>query len=98
MVQKDAIQLTQKREIGPPYNAFLGKNAPCVNNLHPFSEIGICYVLRLGYNRTNNKGRIGLYINSPINHPQHTFKFYHPCAKKYLPQKRSMDRTYVGKV
>ena len=38
-VQKDAILLTRGREIGPPYNAFFGKNALYIDNLHPFGGI-----------------------------------------------------------
>ena len=55
-VQKDAILYTRGQNTGPPYNAFFGKNAPYVEDLHPFGEIGICYIPNLGYNRTNNRG------------------------------------------
>ena len=61
---------------------FSKKNAPYVEDLHPFGEIGICYIPSLGYNRTSNKGRVGLYLNLPINHPRHTFKFFNPYTKK----------------
>ena len=67
-VQKDAILHTRGRETGPPYNAFFGKNIPYVEDLHPFWEIRIYYIPNLGYNRTNNRVRIGLYLNLPINH------------------------------
>ena len=67
-VQKDAISYTRGRNIGPPCNAFSRKNAPYVEELHPFRGKGICYIPSLGYNRTSNKGRIGLYLNLPINH------------------------------
>ena len=71
-VQKDAILYTRDREAGPPYNAFFRKSAPYVEDLHSCREIGICYLPRLGYNRTSNKGRVGLYLNLPIKHPRHT--------------------------
>ena len=57
-VQKDSILYTRRRNIGPLYNAFFGKNAPYIEDLHPFGEIGICYIPNLGYNRMNNRGRI----------------------------------------
>ena len=92
-VQKDAILYTRGREAGPPYNAFFRKNAPYVKDLHSFGEIGICYIPSLGYNRTSNKGRIGLYLNLPINHPRHTFKFFNPYTKKVFT---SRNVTWTG--
>ena len=58
-----------------------------VEDLHLFGEIRICYIPSLGYNRTSNKGRIGLYLNLPINHPRHTFKFFNPYTKKVFTSK-----------
>ena len=79
--------------MGPPYNAFFQKNAPYIEDLHPFGEMGICYIPSLGYNRTNNKGRVGLYLNLPINHPRHTFKFFNPYTKKVFT---SRNVTWTG--
>ena len=76
-----------------PLQCFFWENAPYVEDLHPFRKIGICYIPNLGYNRTNNRGRIGLYLNLPINHPLHTFKFFNPCTKKVFT---SRNVTWTG--
>ena len=85
------IQEVEKRDLLIMH--FSKKSAPYVEDLHLFGEIGICYIPSLGYNRTSNKGRIGLYLNLPINHPRHTFKFFNPYTKKVFT---SRNVTWTG--
>ena len=92
-VQKDGILYTRGRGTGPPYNIFFGKQSPYLNDLHPFGEIGVCYVPSLAYKKTDNKGRIGIYLNLPINHPRHTFKFYNPYTNSVFT---SRNVTWTG--
>ena len=92
-VQKDGILYTRGREMGPPYNIFFGKHSPYLNDLHPFGEIGICYIPSLAYKKTDNKGRVGIYLNLPINHPRHTYKFYNPHTNSVFT---SRNVTWTG--